>query len=356
MICPDRPGLVSELSGWIAKNEGNIRHADHHTDAGAKLFLSRIEWELEGFALQRESISSAVTTLADDLDGNAQTINFPNGKTYLDVASTADPCERFRTASIADYTFICNREKVVAMDSATSPSFGTKSMVFIKAANYSTTYSINLNGTTKTYETNPAGGKEIAGSYSQSGTTVTVTSNGHGLSNGDVISMTFPSGETDDVGDGVAGSYTVANSQTNTFTYTAAQSQTTSGDRCNVIHDPALSTIDIADDLATQLNAISGFTVTNNDYIIRITKDDGGDYTLLSSDTSTGEITKAIKGTMDDLSDLPVDTLEKNVTETDDEDNSGCLSFGLATQHPMLCRLQSLEEETFSFNPSKPGV
>jgi len=72
MICPDRPGLVSELSGWIAKNEGNIRHADHHTDAGAKLFLSRIEWELEGFALQRESISSAVTTLADDLGGNAQ--------------------------------------------------------------------------------------------------------------------------------------------------------------------------------------------------------------------------------------------------------------------------------------------
>jgi len=72
MICPDRPGLVSELSGWIAKNDGNIRHADHHTDAGAKLFLSRIEWELKGFALKRESISSAVTTLADDLDGNAQ--------------------------------------------------------------------------------------------------------------------------------------------------------------------------------------------------------------------------------------------------------------------------------------------
>ena len=262
--------------------------------------------------VDRDGVTKYLVVILDgdlkvfDLNGNAQTINFPNGKTYLDVASTADPSERFRTASIADYTFICNREKVVAMDSATSPSFGTKSMVFIKAANYSTTYSINLNGTTKTYETNPAGGKEIAGSYSQSGTTVTVTSNGHGLSNGDVISMTFPSGETDDVGDGVAGSYTVTNSQTNTFTYTAAQSQTTSGDRCNVIHDPALSTIDIASDLATQLNTISGFTVTNNDYVIRITKDDGGDYTLLSSDTSTGEITKAIKGTMDDLSDLPV--------------------------------------------------
>ncbi|MEB3155859.1 MAG: ACT domain-containing protein, partial [Cyanobacteriota bacterium] len=41
VICPDRPGLVSELSGWVAMNGGNIRHADHHTDANAGLFLSR---------------------------------------------------------------------------------------------------------------------------------------------------------------------------------------------------------------------------------------------------------------------------------------------------------------------------
>ena len=49
LICPDRPGLVSELSGWVASNGGNIRHADHHTDAGAGVFLSRLEWDLEGF-------------------------------------------------------------------------------------------------------------------------------------------------------------------------------------------------------------------------------------------------------------------------------------------------------------------
>ena len=29
MICPDRPGLVRELSGWVAANGGNIVHADH---------------------------------------------------------------------------------------------------------------------------------------------------------------------------------------------------------------------------------------------------------------------------------------------------------------------------------------
>ncbi|MEB3322489.1 MAG: formyltetrahydrofolate deformylase [Synechococcaceae cyanobacterium] len=72
VICPDRPGLVSELSGWVAANGGNIRHADHHTDAGAGLFLSRIEWALEGFGLPREAIAPAVKALAARLGGEGE--------------------------------------------------------------------------------------------------------------------------------------------------------------------------------------------------------------------------------------------------------------------------------------------
>ncbi len=242
-----------------------------------------------------------------DLDGNAKTVNFPDGKTYLDVSNTSDPSEQFRVASVADYTYITNREIPVEMDAATSPSFGTKSMVFIKAANYSTTYTVNLNGTSKTFITEPSGGKEISGSYSQSGTTVTVTANNHGLSTGEEIRQQYPSGDVDDsnVGAGVAGTYTVTVTNSNVFTFTAAQSQTTSGN-CTSIWDPELSTLTIASELATKLNTISGFTVTNTDYIIRITKDNGGDYTVTSSDSKTGEDTNAIKGTINDLGDLPV--------------------------------------------------
>lgn len=72
VICPDRPGLVSELSGWVAANSGNIRHADHHTDAGAGLFLSRIEWQLEGFGLPRQAITPAAMALVDGLGGEGQ--------------------------------------------------------------------------------------------------------------------------------------------------------------------------------------------------------------------------------------------------------------------------------------------
>jgi formyltetrahydrofolate deformylase len=72
VICPDRAGLVSELSSWVAANGGNIRHADHHTDADAGLFLSRIEWELEGFGLPRDAINAAVEALVRRLGGEGQ--------------------------------------------------------------------------------------------------------------------------------------------------------------------------------------------------------------------------------------------------------------------------------------------
>ena len=36
---------------------GNIRHSDHHTDSGEGLFLSRIEWDLDGFVVVREAIA-----------------------------------------------------------------------------------------------------------------------------------------------------------------------------------------------------------------------------------------------------------------------------------------------------------
>ena len=45
-VCPDRPGLVSQLTSWISNYGGNIKHSDHHTDQDAGLFLSRIEWDL----------------------------------------------------------------------------------------------------------------------------------------------------------------------------------------------------------------------------------------------------------------------------------------------------------------------
>ena len=71
------------------------------------------------------------------LDGSVKTVTAAGGFSYLDI--TGEPSQVFRVASVADYTFIVNREKTVAMSASTSFNWGTKSMVFIKAADYATT-------------------------------------------------------------------------------------------------------------------------------------------------------------------------------------------------------------------------
>ena len=42
---PDRPGIVSSISGWIYDNGGNILHADQHHDHLENVFFQRIEWD-----------------------------------------------------------------------------------------------------------------------------------------------------------------------------------------------------------------------------------------------------------------------------------------------------------------------
>jgi len=89
-ICPDKPGLVSDLASWIASKNGNIRHADHHTDADAKLFLSRIEWDLDGFLLDKNEIKSEVILLEKRLNGKAVlnfSDDFPNVAIFVSKQS-----------------------------------------------------------------------------------------------------------------------------------------------------------------------------------------------------------------------------------------------------------------------------
>jgi hypothetical protein len=237
------------------------------------------------------------------LDGSAKTVTTPDGTSYLDIAG--EPSSVFRTASVADYTFIVNREKTVAMSATTSPTWGTKSMVFIRSAEYATTYSITVNSTTVSYETLPAGGKRISASYSRSFNTVTVTATAHGLATGDEVDMSFQSGS------GTAGTFTITVTGANTFTYTDPVGGTTSGN-CTVVHEPSYSpsTVEIAAALRNALAAAlpSGWTFTNGagHYVVQITKNDGTDYTLSSTDTKTGLASVAIKGSIDAISDLPV--------------------------------------------------
>ncbi len=65
LSCPDRKGLVAGVSDFIYRNDGNILHADQHIDPEKSIFLQRVEWELDGFAIPRQKIGDAFRPLAE---------------------------------------------------------------------------------------------------------------------------------------------------------------------------------------------------------------------------------------------------------------------------------------------------
>lgn len=68
ITCPDQRGLVHRFAEFIFRNNGNILKADHHTDMETNLFLTRIEWSLDGFLLKDSEIATEFGKLAQEID------------------------------------------------------------------------------------------------------------------------------------------------------------------------------------------------------------------------------------------------------------------------------------------------
>jgi len=132
-----------------------------------------------------------------EVDGTPSANDMPGRLVFSTTADGAStPTERMRIASDGAIS------SVIPGGSTLYPQFGCRAWV-------------NFNGTANT---------NLTGTYSQSGTTVTVTATAHGLIVGSSINADITSGT------GVDGIYTVtAITDANTFTYTAGTSLTTSG-------------------------------------------------------------------------------------------------------------------------------
>ncbi len=64
VTCPDRPGIVSEVSGLLFKLGINIHDADQHLDAEANLFFQRIEFPVpENWEQVRGELSKGLDAL-----------------------------------------------------------------------------------------------------------------------------------------------------------------------------------------------------------------------------------------------------------------------------------------------------
>ena len=67
---PDQRGLVARIANFIFEHNGNIVHSNHHIDAESNLFLTRVEWEMDGFRIPRQEVAARFAPLAESMKMN----------------------------------------------------------------------------------------------------------------------------------------------------------------------------------------------------------------------------------------------------------------------------------------------
>ncbi len=68
ITCPDREGIIAAVAGFVARYRGNILEADQHSDPHEGEFYMRVEVELDGFSLGRETFAAAWEEISEPFD------------------------------------------------------------------------------------------------------------------------------------------------------------------------------------------------------------------------------------------------------------------------------------------------
>ncbi len=132
-------GLSSVVSG-LSKRPATEYVADLGTISDLdKAFIHTIRRDENEFYSM--VIDTAGTIRVFDKDGAAATVT-NNAASYL--TGLSDPLTQLSAVSIADTTFIINKTKVAAKGTTTSPTRNPDALVYVKDADYSSTYRLKL--------------------------------------------------------------------------------------------------------------------------------------------------------------------------------------------------------------------
>ena len=61
--CPDKQGIITEITKFITDNNGNIIYLDQYVDHVEEHFFMRVEWTLEKFLVPAEKLEEYIRTL-----------------------------------------------------------------------------------------------------------------------------------------------------------------------------------------------------------------------------------------------------------------------------------------------------
>ncbi|MDR1003927.1 MAG: formyltetrahydrofolate deformylase [Prevotellaceae bacterium] len=85
LYCPDRPGILAEVTDFITVNKGNIIYLDQHVDHVENIFFMRIEWELDNFLVPQEKIEDYFATLYAQKYGMSFRLYFSDKKPRMAI-------------------------------------------------------------------------------------------------------------------------------------------------------------------------------------------------------------------------------------------------------------------------------
>lgn len=156
---PDQ--LTEQINGFSSQVQGlqkrpptkHIKRLGDKIDGSASKFHIINRDENEQYLLEMRNGQLKVW----DLNGNPKTVNINDDAAYLEVQ---DPNDDFRAVTVADYTFILNRNKTVQMDTAKTPKTGNDTaLVYVKNAQYAKTYAVFVGDTFVCGMVTPDGGQ-----------------------------------------------------------------------------------------------------------------------------------------------------------------------------------------------------
>jgi formyltetrahydrofolate deformylase len=88
--CDDRPGIVAAVAGFVAAHGGNVIDLQQHTDATDGAFFQRVEFELDGFDLDRADVGAAFAPVADGF-GMRWSLRYSDVRARVGVLASKEP-------------------------------------------------------------------------------------------------------------------------------------------------------------------------------------------------------------------------------------------------------------------------
>src|SRR5690349_9261002 len=64
LSCPDRPGIVAAVSGFLAAHGANILEATQHGESASNTFFMRVKFDLIGVSLPRAELEQGLGQIA----------------------------------------------------------------------------------------------------------------------------------------------------------------------------------------------------------------------------------------------------------------------------------------------------